>query len=143
VDFGGANYGLVVQENDFVNPPQPRIDRDALAMADGDAAQGASFEALSGAVKGIVVATSFANLKTQRANIAAALAAGQEGAKALAFDTHSGVQWLARVMGTSWSNETATTIELAITFYAPDPWPVATSATSPAPTTITGSPSTL
>ena len=143
VDLGGVNYGFIVEENDFVNPPQPRINRDALAMADGDAAQGATFGALVGVVKGVVSAASYTALHTQRDNIAGALAAGQEGVKALTFDAISGKSWNARVLGTSWSNETPITIDLAITFYAPDPWPEATSATTAGPTSISGSPTTL
>jgi len=130
VDLGGASYLYTVTENTFVRPPQPRINRDRLAQADGEAAQGATFEALTGVVRGLVCATSFANLKTQRNNLAAALAVGQEGVKALTFDAFSGKSWQARVLAVEWFDETPVTIGLAITFYAPDPWSQATSATT-------------
>lgn len=130
VDFGGASYGYIVDANDFVRMPAPRINRDRLAGGDGEVAQGATFEARTGTVSGLVVATSFANLKTQRDNIESALMAGQEGVKALTFDAFSGKQWNARVLAAAWSEETPITIRLTITFYAPDPWPEATSATT-------------
>lgn len=130
VDFGGANYLYTVTENAFIRPPQPRVIRDRYAQADGEAAQGATFEALTGVVRGLVCATSFANLKTQRNNLASALAVGQEGVKALTFDAVSGKSWQARVLAMDWYDETPVTIGLAITFYAPDPWPLATSATT-------------
>jgi len=130
VDFGGANYGFIVETNNFVRMPTPRLNRDALAQADGDAVQGSTFEALTGSVGGIIVATSFANLKTQRDNIIAALAAGQEGAKTLTFDAFSGKQWNARVLGVEPGEETSITQRLTITFLAQNPWPSATSATN-------------
>lgn len=130
VDLGGANYGFIVESNTLVQMPQPRVNRDPLAQADGGVAQGSTFAAKEGVVSGIVVATSFANLKTQRANIEAALAKGQEGAKTLTFDAFSGKQWTARPVGIDWGEETPITIRLAIRFYAPNPWPVATSATT-------------
>ena len=143
VDLGGVNYGFILEQNDFVNPPQPRINRDALAMADGEVAQGATFGARVGVVKGVVSAASYTALHTQRDNIAGALAVGQEGVKVLTFDAISGKQWNARVMGTTWSNETPITIDLAITFYAPNPWAEATAPTTGGPTAIGGSPTTL
>ena len=130
VDFGGAGYGLVVTGNTFVQPPQPRINRDALASADGDIAQGATFEALTGDVTGIVLATSYANLITARNNIAAALQTGQEGVKALSFDAWTGKSWMARPYSVKWGEESTVTIELTITFYAPDPWALATTPTT-------------
>lgn len=129
VDFGGANYGLVVDSNRFVDMPEPRINRDMLAQSDGEVAQGSTFNARSGPVSGIVFASSFANLKTQRDNIEAALAVGQEGVKALTFDAFSGKSWQARVISVNWSDETPVTIRCTVVFYAPDPWPIATSST--------------
>lgn len=130
VDLGGANYGFIVEENNFVRMPTPRLNRDALAQADGEVIQGSTFEALTGSVSGIIIATSFANLKTQRDNIIAALAAGQEGAKVLTFDAFSGRQWLARVVNAEPGDETSVTQRLTITFAAPSPWSTATTATT-------------
>jgi predicted phage tail component-like protein len=129
IDFGGTNYGFIVEENNFVRMPTPRLNRDALAQVDGEAIQGSTFEALSGSVSGIIIATSFANLKTQRDNIMAALASGQEGAKALTFDAFAGKQWMARVVGAEPGEETSITQRLSITFVAPSPWSTATTAT--------------
>lgn len=134
VDFGGANYGYVVEANTFVHGPQPRLYRDPLAQADGEAMQGATFNARDGVVSGVVCASSFANLKTQRANIEAALIVGQEGVKALTFDAFSGASYQARVASWSWSDETPVTIRLDIRFVAPSPWAIATSSTN-----VTGS----
>lgn len=133
VDLGGTNYKFVVEENRFLDPPQPRVNRDSLAMADGEAAQGSTYAARVGVVAGTVYATSFANLKTQIANIEAALSGGQTGAKITTFDSLSGKQFRTRPVSVVWTNQTAVTIDLAITFLAPDPWAEATSAT-----TVTG-----
>lgn len=130
IDLGGGNYGFIVTDNDFIKPPQPRINKDTLSSADGDIAQGATFGSKAGAVQGIVVASSYANLITQRNNIAAVLQTGQEGVKAVTFDAWSGKSWQARIDSTTWGEESAVTIELTINFYAPDPWPIATSATN-------------
>lgn len=130
VDLGGSNYRFVVEENRFLDPPQPRVNREPLAMADGEAVQGASFGARVGVVRGVVHATSYANLLVQRDNIEAALSVGQMGAKVVSFDSLSGKQFRARVLQTAWSNETPCTIDLAITLLAPDPWAEASSATT-------------
>lgn len=139
VDLGGANYGFIITDNTFIRPPQPRVNRDALAQADGEAVQGSTFGARQGVVSGVVVATSYANLITQQNNINAALEAGQEGAKTTAFDALSGKQWQCRVLSVDYGAETAATIDLAITLLAPDPWPEATSATTTGDVGVDGS----
>jgi hypothetical protein len=137
IDYGGTNYGFVVTENNFVEAhPVPRVNRRALSNADGEASQGATFGAREGAVRGIVTGTSFANLKTRLGNIAAALQTAQEGPKALVFDTHSTKQWSARVLGARPEFTSTVTATLAITFYAADPWPLATTETTGGPTAV-------
>lgn len=130
VDLGGGSYGFTVESAPFLGAAQPRVVRDRLASADGELTQGATFEARVGEVSGVVVATSYANLLTQQANIFAALRAGQEGVKALTFDARSGKSWNARVLSVNWTEETAATARLSITFLAPDPWSIATSSTN-------------
>lgn len=143
VDLGGSNYGFVIEENTFTTPPRPRVVRDNLAMADGDAAQGASFDGRTGVVKGVVIATSFANLLTQKENIQRATWATQSGNKVISFDAHTGKQWRGRVLDVQYGTETATTVELTITLYAPQPWAEASSATTVTATSIPTNPTTI
>lgn len=143
VDLGGDNYRLIVEANDFKYHPQPRINRDALASADGDAVQGATFGARLGVVSGVIHAASYADLQTQRENVERALAVAQEGAKVVTFDAIPGKQWRCRVTGMAFSNERISTVDVAITLLAPDPWPEATSATTVSGTPISGSPTTI
>lgn len=144
VDFGGASYGFIVEQNGFAQGfVPPRVYRQGLSVADGEATQGATFGARVGAVRGKVIATSYANLLTQRANIEAALSAGQTGVQTLTFDAISGKQWSAKVLGVNWDNETSITAELSITFEAPQPWPVATSETSVTGTSVSAGGTTI
>lgn len=129
VDLGGANYLWMIDGNRFVDPPIPRVNRVPLVAADGEATQGATFGARVGEVTGLVFATSFANLKTQRNNIEAALSVGQEGPKALSFDAFSGKTYQARILEQKWSEETPTTIRLTVVFHAAQPWPTGTPVT--------------
>lgn len=143
VDLGGANYGFIIEENDFVSPPQARVVRDRLAMADGDAAQGASFDARTGVVKGVVAASSWANLLIQKENIQRATWATQSGNKVLTFDAHTDKQWRGRVIGVTYGRETPTTVELSLSLYAPQPWAEASSATTVTATSIPTNPTTI
>lgn len=137
VDF--ADYGYLVDGNNFVRMPTPRLNTDAYAQADGAAAQGANFAAMTGTVTGLIFAASFTQLKTYRDAIYAALQSGQEGVKALTFDAITGKQWSARVLSAEPSDETPVTMRLTITFFAPDPWPTATSETELGDTANDGS----
>lgn len=143
VDLGGSNYNLIVEANEFKYHPQPRINRSALASADGDAVQGATFGARMGVVSGVIHAASYADLLTQRGNVEQALAVAQEGAKVVSFDAIPSKQWRCRLVGLAFSNERITTVDVAITLLAPDPWPEATSATTVSGTPISGSPTTI
>jgi hypothetical protein len=128
VDLGGASYGFTIESNEFVNAiPNPRMNRQPLSSADGEASQGATFGARTGSVAGVITASTNAALQTQRDNIEAALAAGQEGPKVLSFDSVSGKQWDARILGVSFSEIGATALGMSIQFYAAQPWAVATS----------------
>ncbi len=141
IDLGGANYGFIVEANDFVSPPDARVNRDALAMADGDAAQGSSFDGRTGVVSGVVVATSWENLLIQKENIQRVTWLTQSGNKVLAFDAHAGKQYRGRVLKVQYGNETPCTVELSLTLYAPQPW--AESAASESGVSIPTSPTTI
>lgn len=143
IDLGGIDYGFIVESNDFVTPPDPRVNRDRLAMADGDAAQGSSFDGRTGTVKGIVVATTWENLLAQKENIQRVTWLTQSGSKVLAFDAHAGKQWRGRVLKVSYDNETATTVDLTLTLYAPQPWAEAAAAVEVAGVAIGSSPTTI
>lgn len=143
IDLGGANYGFIVEANDFVSPPDARVNRDALAMADGDAAQGSSFDGRTGVVSGIVVATNWENLLIQKENIQRVTWSTQSGNKVIAFDAHPGKQYRGRVLDVRYSNETPVTVDLALTLYAPQPWAEATSATTVTGAAIASSPTTI
>ena len=142
VDLGGESYGFIVEANSFINPPQPRVNREQLASADGEALQGATFEARTGVVSGVVHASDYEELIIKFQNLVQALAVTQEGVKVTSFDARPGLQWRTRVLNTNWTNETACTIDLAITLIAPEPWAEASSATegdgaiASSPTTI-------
>lgn len=129
VDLGGENYGFVVEANSFLDTPQPRVNRDRLASADGEVLQGSTFDARTGVVSGVVHASNYENLIVQFNNLAGALLVTQEGTKVVTFDARPGVQFRCRVLNTSWSNETACTMDLAITLVAPNPWAEASEAT--------------
>ena len=143
IDLGGVNYGFTVEANDFVSPPQARVNRDHLAMADGDAAQGSSFDARTGVVSGIVVATSYENLLIQKENIQRVTWLTQSGNKVLAFDAHPGKQYRGRVIDVKYSNETPVTVDLALTLYAPQPWAEAVDVTEATGVGIPTSPTTI
>lgn len=143
VDLGGAEHGFTVEANDFVNPPEARVNRDAFAMADGEAAQGATFGARTGTVSGVVQASSYANLLIQRENINRACFKTQEGSKVLTFDAQPGKQWRGRVLKASWGEGTTVTAELALTLYAPQPWAEASAAAEVAGVSIPSSPTTI
>ena len=145
VDLGGASYGFTIEENAFaLASPPPRVYRNGLANADGEVSQGATFGARVAAVRGTVAAASHSALQTARQNIVNALAAGQEGNKALSFDdVAAGKQWSAKVIGVSFENETASTLDLSIIFYASQPWPVATTETATADTAVSAGGTTL
>lgn len=143
VDLGGANYGFIIEENDFTTPPRPRVVRDHLAMADGDASQGSSFDGRTGVVSGLVVATSYENLLTQKENIQRATWLTQSGNKVITFDAHPGKQWEGRVLDVQYGQETGCTVELSITLYAPQPWAKASSATTVTATSIPTNPTTI
>lgn len=143
VDLGGSNYQFVVEKNDFVSPPRARVNQDRLAMADGDASQGSSFDARTGVVSGVVRAADYTDLIAQRENINRACFKTQEGPKVVTFDAHPSKQWRARVINVIYSNETPTTVDLAITLYAPQPWAEATSAATVTAVPIAGSPTTI
>lgn len=144
VDLGGASYNLVIEENEFARmSPAPRMNRQALSAADGEASQGASFGAREGIVRGVISASSYSALRTLRDNLVSALAVGQEGAKALVFDAISGKQWNARVTNLAFMAESAGLMEVVITFYAAQPWAVATSETASADTATTAGGTTV
>lgn len=143
VDLGGANYNFVVDKNDFVTPPTPRVNRDNLAMADGDASQGASFDARTGVVSGVVHAANFTDLLACKENIQRVTWSTQSGNKIIAFDSHPDKQYRGRVLNVVYSNETPVTVELALTLYAPHPWAEATSATTVTGASIASSPTTI
>jgi len=125
-----ADYGFVVESNGFaLASPTPRVNRQPLTNRDGEASQGVSFDARVGTVSGVITAANLSALQTARRNVEAALAAGQTGGKALTFDAVSGKQWTAKVTSIDFGSETATTLEVAIQFYAAQPWPIATSET--------------
>lgn len=143
VDLGGTNYRFVVERNDFVTPPTPRVNRDNLAMADGDAAQGSSFNARTGVVSGVVHAPTFTDLLACKENIQRVTWSTQSGNKVIAFDAHPGKQYRGRVLDVRYSNETPVTVDLALTLYAPQPWAEATSATTVTGAAIASSPTTI
>lgn len=143
IDLGGTNYNFVVEKNDFVTPPDPRVNRDALAMADGEAAQGASFGGRTGVVSGVVHAATFTDLLAAKENIQRVTWLTQSGEKVIAFDAHPGKQYRGRALRVAYSNETPTTVDLALTLYAPQPWAEATSATTVTGAAIASSPTTI
>jgi len=143
IDLGGANYGFVVEKNDFVTPPDARVNRDRLAMADGDAAQGSTFDGRTGVVSGVVVATSYENLLAQKENIQRVTWLTQSGSKVLTFDAHAGKQWRGRVLKVAYSNETPVTVDLVLTLYAPQPWAEASTATTVTAASIPTNPTTI
>jgi len=137
-DLSGASYGFTIEENSFTKMmPQPRVARNGLTAKDGEASQGATFGARQGAARGVIVAANRTALLTQRDNIISSLSKGQEGSKVLTFDAVPGKQWDARVIGVAFGEETAVTLDVSITFYAAQPWAIASSTTSTTDTPVT------
>lgn len=143
VDLGGTNYRLVIESNDFVTPPAPRVNRDGLAMADGEAAQGASFGARTGTVRGVITAPTFTDLLACKENLQRVTWKTQAGEKVATFDAHPGKQYRVRVLDVAYANETPVSVDVTLTLYAPQPWAEATSATTVSGVSIASSPTTI
>ena len=131
LSFNGTDlgqYGLHVAGLKMPTLPEPRAEFEQLGGVDGDAGQGATWNGRRFEVAYTVVEGGGwdANLVTHRA-IAAVLAAGQGGEKALVFDNISGRSWLARSVSPFEPGMFAGGSRGTLEFYAPYPWAKATS----------------
>ena len=97
VDLGGSSYGLVLTNPQIEFLPPPRLDIQALAMADGAVTQGSTFAVRRATLGYAVQGSSGANLLSKLRNIAEVLSRTQAGEKTFVFDYMSDRTWYARI----------------------------------------------
>lgn len=130
IDFGGENYRVYVTGTNYQQMPEPRVNVDRYAQADGAAIQGSTFNARRIALRCQLVASDATNRATQMDNVVAALVVSQAtGPGDLSIDQFPGKLFTnAKLLSDITAAVYARMEEFTLEFIC-DSWPSATDAT--------------
>jgi hypothetical protein len=138
-DFGGASYNVYVTGAGHQRMPQPRVNIDAYAQADGAAVQGSTYDPASISIECKLVGATAAARVTQMNNFIGKLSLSQSvGGSNLSIDMLPGNVWTNARLTSDISAIVRARMEAFTLTFTADSWPAAASESELGDTSASG-----